>query len=479
VIIGDGRRGRWLAGTIQDVTQQRLDQEKIRYLANYDSLTGLANRRSFSERLGQEISAAKSEDRRIALLYMDLDRFKRVNDTLGHSAGDQLLRHVANVLRARTRGDDLVGRNERVKNSTDVSRLGGDEFLILLSEIADAQDAGDVAQRILDALQQTVEIEGHQVSAFASIGIAVFPDDGDDGKTLIHSADTAMYHAKECGRNIFKFYDSSMNDAAQRKLLVESRLRMALDRGEIHVHYQPKLNLADGKIYGMEALARWNDPELGGISPKEFISLAEESGLIVELGRHILEIACADTQALLREHGLRMKVSVNVSSAQFTRQDFRLVVGDVLRETGLSPGQLELEITESLMLQDHEATALVLRDLKAMDVSISLDDFGTGYSSLSYLTRFPLDTLKLDRCFVRDIDTDPAAAGVASAVISLAHSLGLEVVAEGVDIDEQRLILSEWGCDFAQGFLICAAQPVEQLRSFLVQWDADRKKADS
>lgn len=476
LIVGDGRRGRWLAGTIQDVTQQRLDQEKIRYLANYDSLTGLSNRRSFTERLGQEISSARLEDRRIALLYMDLDRFKRVNDTLGHSAGDQLLRHVANVLRARTRGDDLVSRSERVKTSTDVSRLGGDEFLILLSEISQAQDAGDVAQRILAALPETIEIEGHQVSALGSIGIAVFPEDGDDGKTLIHNADTAMYHAKECGRNTFKFFCSSMNEASQRKLLVESRLRMALERGEIQVHYQPKLNLSDGKIYGMEALARWNDPELGGISPKEFIALAEESGLIVPLGKHILEIACKDTQALLREHGLRLQVSVNVSSAQFTREDFRRVVGDVLRETGLAPSQLELEITESLMLQDHEDTALVLRDLKAMDVSISLDDFGTGYSSLSYLTRSPLNTLKLDRCFVRDIDTDPAAAGVASAVIALAHSLGLEVVAEGVDVEEQRVILSEWGCDFVQGFLICAARPVEELCSFLFAWEADRKK---
>jgi diguanylate cyclase (GGDEF)-like protein/PAS domain S-box-containing protein len=478
LIIGDGRRGRWLAGTIQDVTQQRLDQEKIRYLANYDSLTGLANRRSFTERLGQELSAAKGENRRIALLYMDLDRFKRVNDTLGHSAGDQLLRHVANVLRARTRGDDFVGRSERVKATTDVSRLGGDEFLILLSEISDAQDAGDVAQRILEALPETIEIEGHHVSALGSIGIAVFPEDGEDGKTLIHNADTAMYHAKECGRNTFKFFCSSMNEAAQRKLLVESRLRMALEQGEIQVHYQPKLDLTDGKIYGMEALARWNDPELGGISPKEFIALAEESGLIVPLGKHILETACADTQGLLRDHGLNMKVSVNVSSAQFTREDFRRVVGDVLRQTGLAPAQLELEITESLMLQDHEDTALVLRDLKAMDVSISLDDFGTGYSSLSYLTRFPLDTLKLDRCFVRDIDTDPAAAGVASAVISLAHSLGLEVVAEGVDIEEQRSILTEWGCDSAQGFLICAAQPLELLLSFLLQWEAEPKKVE-
>ncbi len=479
LIVGDGRRGRWLAGTIQDITQQRLDQEKIRYLANYDSLTGLANRRSFSERLDQEIASATLDHRHLALLYMDLDRFKRINDTLGHSAGDQVLRHVANVLRARTRGEDLVGRSEPKKATADVSRLGGDEFLILLSDISAAPDAGEVAQRILEALPEAIDIDGHQVSALGSIGISVFPEDGRDGETLIHNADTAMYHAKECGRSTYKFFCHSMNEIAQRKLLVESRLRLALDRGEFEVHYQPMVNLSDGKIYAMEALARWNDSELGGISPKEFIALAEESGLIVALDRHILETACAQTQELLREHGIRLKVSVNVSSGQFTREDFRQVVGEVLQVSGLDPSQLELEITESLLLQDHEATALVLRDLRAMGISISLDDFGTGYSSLSYLIRFPLDILKLDRCFVRDIATDPAAAVVASAVIVLAHSLGLEVIAEGVDAKEQKTILTEWGCDAVQGFLICAAQPLDEFRRFLLEWEAGQEKSKS
>ncbi len=288
-----------------------------------------------------------------------------------------------------------------------------------------------------------------------------------------------MYHAKECGRSTYKFFCHSMNEITQRKLLVESRLRLALDRGEFEVHYQPMVNLSDGKIYAMEALARWNDPELGGISPKEFIALAEESGLIVPLDRHILETACTQTQELLREHGIRLKVAVNVSSGQFTREDFRQVVGEVLQVSGLDPSQLELEITESLLLQDHEATALVLRDLRAMGISISLDDFGTGYSSLSYLIRFPLDILKLDRCFVRDIDTDPAAAVVASAVIVLAHSLGLEVVAEGVDAKEQRKILTEWGYDAMQGFLICAAQPLDELRRFLLEWEAGQEKPES
>ncbi len=474
----DRRHGRWLAGTIQDITQQRLDQEKIRFLANYDSLTGLANRHLFNERLNQTVAKATLEDRRIALLYMDLDKFKRINDMLGHSGGDQLLRHVANLLRAHTRGDDLVGRPEREKSAADVSRLGGDEFLVLLSDVDEVTDVGDVAERILAALPEAIEIEGHQVSALGSIGIAVFPEDGQDGETLVRNADTAMYHAKECGRNTYKFFCRSMNEAAQRRLLVESRLRMALEQREIQVHYQPKVCLEDGKIYGMEALARWSDPELGGISPKEFITLAEESGQIVPLGKHILEVACVDTQRLLREHGLRLKVSVNVSSVQFSREDFRQVVGDTLQSSGLAPSQLELEVTESLMLQDDEATALILRDLKAMGVSISLDDFGTGYSSLSYLVNFPLDALKLDRCFVRDITTDPAAAGVASAVVAMAQSLGLQVVAEGVDMQEQLGVLREWGCYALQGFLVSAALPRDEFLHFLTQWDADREKTE-
>ncbi len=475
LIVADGRRGRWLAGTIQDITQQRLDQERIRYLANYDSLTGLANRRMFGERLEQAVASAKLEKRRIGLLYMDLDKFKRINDTLGHSAGDQLLRHVANLLRAHTRGADLVGRPEHRRSAADVSRLGGDEFLILLTDVAEAEDAGQVAQRILEALPETVEIDHHAVSALGSIGIAVFPEDGQDAETLVRHADTAMYHAKDCGRNNYKFFCHSMNEVAQRKMLIESRLRLALENDAVQVHYQPKVRLADGSIYGMEGLARWDDSELGGISPREFVALAEETGQILDLGKQVLTSACRFTQELLREHGTALQVSVNVSSQQFCRDDFRQVVGDALDESGLDPAQLELEITESLMLQDDEATALTMRDLNAIGVSISLDDFGTGYSSLSYLTRFPLNSVKLDRCFVRDISTDPAAAGVASSVVAMAHSLGLEVVAEGVDAPEQRQILEEWGCDCLQGFLIAGALPEDEFRRFVRDYNDDEK----
>ena len=479
LIIGDGRGGRWIAGTIQDISQQRRDQEKISYLANYDSLTGLANRRLLGEHLDMALARAKEDGRPVGLLYMDLDRFKRINDTLGHSAGDQLLRHVADLLRTHTHALDVVARPEQLKAPDHVSRMGGDEFIVLLAEIESAEDAGRVGERILAALANTIDIEGHQVSAAGSIGVAIFPDDGCDAETLIRHADTAMYHAKENGRNNVQFFSHSMNDAAERDLMIDTKLRVALAEGLVEVHYQPKLDLANEKIYGMEALARWHDPEVGGIFPKEFIALAEESGLIVPLGNYILTTACRQAQQWTVLHGLRLKVSVNVSPVQFIREDFLTVVTEALKSTGLDPHQLELEITETLVLEDDEATALMMRDLRAMGVSISLDDFGTGYSALSYLTRFPLDALKLDRCFVRDIDTDPAAAGVASAVVSMAHSLGFDVIAEGVDSEEQKAILRDWGCDAIQGFLISAALKPEDFLTFALDWEGAEEKPTS
>jgi diguanylate cyclase (GGDEF)-like protein/PAS domain S-box-containing protein len=479
LMVGDGRHGRWLAGSIQDVTRQRLDQERIRYLANYDSLTGLANRRFFGEQLESVIEEAKYEGRTAALLYMDLNKFKRLNDTLGHSAGDKLLRHVANLLRANTRGDDLVARPGRKNASANVSRLGGDEFMVLLSDITGADDAGDVAERILEQLPKPVEIEGHQVSVLGSIGIAIFPTDGLDGDALIRQADTAMYAAKEGGRNSFKYFSPSMNKAAERRLVVDSRLRSALEEGLLEVYYQPKIDLVDGTVCGMEALARWTDAELGSVSPVEFIRLAEESGQIYELGKQVLETACDDTQKLLEDHGLRLKVSVNVSGVQFSKPGFRNVVSDALRDSGLDPALLELEITESLMLEDNAELDVMMSDLKAMGLSISLDDFGTGYASISYLTQFPLDTLKLDRSILREITSDPAAAQVASALVVLAHSLGLDVVAEGVDLEEQRTLLTEWGCDMLQGFLASPALPLDEFLQFAQVWGRELEKPES
>jgi diguanylate cyclase (GGDEF)-like protein/PAS domain S-box-containing protein len=456
----------WVSGTIQDVTEQRRAQEEISYLANYDSLTGLANRHLFRRRLEDAIEEARARDHYVSLLYMDLDRFKRINDTFGHSGGDQLIQAVADVLRRQVRQTDFLARDSNVPEA-EISRQGGDEFTILLSRITTPDDAGDVARRILRALPRPIQVEGHEVSTTGSVGIAIFPLDGQDAETLIKHADTAMYHAKERGRNNYQFFDESMNIASARRLSMESALRRAVEGGDLHALYQPRQDLRTGQVIGVEALARWQHPELGAVSPKEFIPVAEETGVIVPLGQWILETACRQNKAWQEAGYEGIRISVNVSTRQFAGTDMREGVARALQITGLSPRCLELEITESAILQDDEATALVLRDLKSMGIRIALDDFGTGYSSLSYLTRFPLDTLKLDRCFVRDVESDPGAAGVASGVISMAHSLGLRVVAEGVDVEDQARFLREHGCDELQGFLFCGPISGDEIPRFL------------
>ncbi|MGI9539995.1 MAG: two-component system response regulator, partial [Miltoncostaeaceae bacterium] len=459
-LVFDGRSVTKLSATVQDVTEQRLAQQKIQRLANFDSLTGLSNRRLFRERLGRAIRAAQEKGHQTGLLYIDLDNFKRINDTLGHSAGDVLLKDISDRILENVRLSDVVGRVEEDEDpETAVSRLGGDEFTVLLAKIETEDDAGDVATRILEALQQPVSIEGHEVTSTGSIGIAIYPTDGDDVETLLKHADTALYHAKDLGRNTYQFFSQSMNQASVRRLTLETRLRAALENDGLELHYQPRLDLATSRMVSAEALLRWNDPELGKVPPKEFIPLAEDTGLIVQRCAWVFRTACARNRALQEAGYQPIRVSVNVSSCQFEQQDLCRMLSDVLDETHLEPSWVEIEITESLMLQDDEATALVLRDLKAMGIGIALDDFGTGYSSLSYLTRFPLDVLKMDRCFVRDIHQNHSAAGISAAVIQMAHSLGARVVAEGVDEQEQSRLLLEQGCDEVQGFLYSGALP--------------------
>jgi diguanylate cyclase (GGDEF)-like protein/PAS domain S-box-containing protein len=469
-LVLDGRAVTRLSATIQDVTEQRLAQDKIQHLANFDSLTGLANRRLFKDRLQRAVRSAAERNERLGVLYMDLDQFKRINDSLGHSGGDLVLQHVARLLLDMVRGSDLVGRVEDAESPrAEVSRLGGDEFTVLLSGIAEQTDAGDVARRVLAALPEPISVDGHEVSTTGSIGISVYPEDGEDAETLLKHADTAMYHAKERGRNTLQFFCESMNQATGRKLTLETRLRVALENGELQVHYQPRIDLRTGAMVATEALLRWEDPELGKISPKEIIPLAEDTGLIGSLGAWVLDTACTQNRAWQDAGYEPVRVSVNVSSRQFTHHDLRETVRRALDRSQMEPHHLELEITESVVLQDDEATALVLRDLKAMGVGVALDDFGTGYSSLSYLPRFPLDVLKMDRCFVRDVERDPSAAGIAAAVISMAHSLGATVVAEGVDSPGQRSFLQEQGCDEVQGFLVSGALPARELTRFLTR----------
>jgi diguanylate cyclase (GGDEF)-like protein len=451
-------------GTMQDVTEQRRAQEKIRNLAHYDSLTGLANRHRFMEQLERARQSARSNGYAMGLLYMDLDQFKRINDTLGHTAGDGLLRAVGDVLVDKVRPTDLVLCG-RPADESEISRLGGDEFAVLLTEISSQEDAGRVASRILDALSTSIPVEGHKIVTTASIGIAVYPDHGEDVETLVKHADRAMYHAKEQGRNNYQYFSKALNEGALKRLTIESHLRAAIEAEAMHLHYQPRVEIATSRITGAEALVRWNHPSLGAVPPKDFIPLAEETGLIVPLGDWILRTACAKRRAWLDTGHDDIRVSVNVSTVQFRDPDLIATVSRALADAGLDPSQMELEITESLVLQDDEATATILSELRAMGLRIALDDFGTGYSSLSYLARFPLDILKLDRSFVRDVTMNSSARGIAAAVISMAHVLGLRVVAEGVDQEEQVRFLKEQGCDEIQGFLVSGAlDPDEFLR---------------
>ncbi len=463
----EGPEAGWIQGTLREAGTELRDREPPGDVVHYDELTGLANRRLFAGRLARSVAAARRKGHLLALLILDIDQFKRVNDSLGHEAGDRLLQHVAATLVEHVRGSDLVGRLDSVRSEAEVSRLVGDEFTILLSKIAEPDHAGDVARRILDALSESITMDGYQISSRASCGIAIFPGDGDGPEKLARNAQTALHHAKVRGRGGYQFYSDWMNQVTRRKLSLESRLRQALERERLGLHYQPRVDLRTRRVLGSEALLRWEDEELGRISPKEAIPLAEEMGLIVAIGDWVLERSCNQVREWQRAGLGALPVSVNVSTRQFGDNDLCGAVSRALRTSELDPSLLELEITEGLLLRDDEQTAIALRDLRAMGIKVALDDFGSGYSSLSYVTRFPLDILKLDRCFVRDVHNDPSAEGVATAVIAMAHSLRLRVVAEGIDEEEQARILLGKGCDEAQGFLFGGAIPADEFAAIL------------
>jgi diguanylate cyclase (GGDEF)-like protein len=422
-------------------------------LAYHDSLTGLPNRRLYMDRLGQALLWAGRSQKLLAVCFLDLDGFKRINDTLGHSTGDLVLRGVAQRLMESLRLGDSVARIPVDKAEAGISRLGGDEFTFLLKGIAEPRNAAGVAWRVLEALRKPFAVGGHEVFATASIGIAVYPSDGEDAETLLQNADVAMYHAKSRGRNNYQFYAQSMNTASERRLDLERRLRQALEREEFSLLYQPIRDAATGSINAAEALVRWNNPEVGLVPPVEFIPIAEETSLIVDLGEWVLRSASAQCQAW-RAEGLRaIRMGVNVSGHQIRQPSFVARVSRVLQETGLSPAQLELEITESTIMQEDEVTNATFRQLAEMGVGIALDDFGTGYSSLSYLRRFAIDRVEVDRSFVQQITFNADDAALATAIIAMAHSLRRRVVAEGVETREQADFLCEHGCDGLQGYL--------------------------
>jgi diguanylate cyclase (GGDEF)-like protein len=453
--------------------------QQVRTLAYFDSLTGLPNRLSYKEKLTQALDHANRNDRLVAALFIDLDHFSRINDTLGHETGDQLLQHVASRLRASCRErEDEVGPAAEAMDPH-VARLGGDEFTVIMSGLTDAQDAAKLARRILSGLAHPIRVDGHEIFVNASIGIAMYPFDGEDLDTLLMHADTAMYKAKEQGGNSYQAYSRSMNATALQRLTLENSLRRALERKEFEVHYQPIVDARSAEPVGAEALVRWRHPDLGLLLPSEFIPLAEENGLIVPLGEWVLQSACAQNREWQLAGLPALRVVVNLSSRQLTRS-LTDVVGKVLGITGLEARYIGLELTESVLVNHQKEGTDILHALRAMGLHLSVDDFGTGYSSFGYLKHFPLDTLKIDRCFVRDITTDPDDAAITTAIIAMGHALGLTVVAEGVETDAHQALLRKQGCDEMQGYLFSRPMPAsrfgEYLKESLVRTGARRAR---
>lgn len=442
-------------------------EARIRQLAFYDSLTGLPNREFFKIRLLQAIEVAKRQNRSLAVLFMDLDNFKRINDTLGHGVGDQLLRTTAERLTRSIRASDSITRLPLRGVENGIARFGGDEFMILLTDMNKSEEVTTVANRIRENLCVPLKLGEHEVIVSTSIGIATFPDDGEDAETLVKNADMAMYFAKRNGRNSFQFYSKSMNEAALKRMTLENLMRRALHTNEFTLWYQPQIGLATGEVCGMEALLRWNSPELGMVPPMEFIPVAEECGLIIPIGEWVLRTACRQAKAWRDEGHTQLRVAVNISVLQFVHMGFPELVQSILEETGLEPSALELEITESLLMKDGGNAIETLNALKRLGVSLAIDDFGTGYSSLSRLKDFPIDRLKIDRSFIQSISTAKNDKAIASAVIAMADSMNLSVTAEGVETDCQLNYLKEKHCEEIQGYYISRPLPVREADNFL------------
>ncbi|HUF21007.1 MAG TPA: EAL domain-containing protein, partial [Burkholderiales bacterium] len=438
-------------GTTRDITELKVSEARISYLATRDPLTELPNRLLFNDRLEQGTINARRSGEAVGVLFIDLDRFKNINDSLGHHVGDLLLREVSQRMSACLRGGDTI------------ARLGGDEFVIALEHLRKAEDAAQVAEKIVRSLARPVEVAGNSLSTSCSIGISIFPEDGDDASTLMKNADTAMYHAKEKGRNNFQFFSTDMNVRAVERHKLEISLRRALENGEFVLHYQPQVAFETGAVVGAEALIRWQDPERGLIAPSGFIGVAEESGLIEPIGRWVLMEACLQTRRWQDKGLLPARVAVNISARQLRDpREFLHYVNHVLDQSGLDPRYLELEMTESLLLDNIEENAAALRRLGKLGVHIAVDDFGTGYSSLAYLKQLPIDSLKVDRTFVRDIESDPDDAAIISAVIAMAHGLKLRVTAEGVETQGQLDALRALDCDEYQGYLLSKPIPADE-----------------
>jgi len=440
---------------LHDVTRAPAASLKMSYLAQHDSLTDLPNRLLLKDRMAQSLVLAHRNQKYLAVLSVDLDHFNHVNAALGQVIGDRLLQSVARRITGSVRASDTV------------SRQGGDEFVILLSELAHAKDAAVIAEKILTELRAPHRIEGHDLFMTASIGVVTYPADGANTEELLRNADSSMYHAKDNGRNGYELYRPEMNIRAVERRSVEEDLRLALLRNEFVLHYQPRINLTTGAITGVEALIRWRHPQRGLLLPAQFIPIAEESGLIVSIGRWVLREACRQARVWQYEDLPSIRVAINVSMVELRERDYAEAVAAVLRETGVEPRNLELELTETFLVQDSKLTAEVLRSLKSIGVMIALDDFGTGYSSLSHLKDFSIDTLKIDRSFVHDLATDPDDASIVSAMINMGESLHMSVVAEGVETREQAALLHKRHCPEVQGYYFSRAVDAADLPELL------------
>ncbi len=421
--------------------------KRMEYHAHHDDLTGLPNRTLLNDRINSELAHARRQQSMMGLLFLDLDRFKIINDSLGHAVGDQLLRVISRRLKNCVREEDTV------------ARLGGDEFLILLPRISSSSDAGRVGRKIIDTLVEPISCNGNELSITTSIGISIYPFDSTDGDTLIKNADISMYRAKELGRNKIVYYTAEMNAGSRKKLALETNLRKAVDKGELMLHYQPKINTADNTVVGVEALLRWNHPTMGAISPAEFIPVAEDSGLIIPIGKWVIETAFKQLRQWHDAGHDQLTMAVNISSAQMSRSGLVKIISDALSDAGIEPGKVELEVTENVAMQDINSAITTLEKLKNTGINIAMDDFGTGYSSLGYLHKLPIDIVKIDQSFVRDIPDSKEGILIAQAIIAMAQSLNLSLVVEGIENVKQLNYFKQQGCDVMQGFLF--SKPVE------------------
>ena len=463
----------WAVGFIQDITERKEVEEKIRLLAYYDSLTGLPNRILFHDYFSHAIAFAKRTKTQIGLLFVDLDRFKLINDTLGHSVGDKVLKDVAKRLDAGIRKYDYVARDSLESIDAEVARFAGDEFIVLLKNVRDHFDAAKVAQRIQDSLTMPYNIDGTEIIITPSIGISLYPVDGEKLEDLIKYADIAMYHAKELGRNNFQFYSRSLDTTAKDHLVLEGQLRNAIKKNELFVCYQPIVKVPSYEIAGIEAMVRWRHPERGVLSAANFVPMAEETGLITEIDEWVLLSVCSQIKNWQERFDHSWMVSVNISGRNFKKRTLVETVGKILDNTGIDPRWLKLEITEGILIDKDGYVVSALNSLKEMGICLALDDFGTGYSSLGYLRKFPLDILKIDKSFVKDILVDPDSSSITTAIIAMARCLKLDIVAEGVETKEQMELLLQMGCDKQQGNYFSRPLTLPDLEDFFRQGLAD------